>query len=343
MDEYLEGIRAEWRKRHADTAFELETLYFGGGTPSKLGAEGVTRLMALVSENATLRTDAEVTLEANPEDVSPVAARAWRRAGINRVSLGVQSFDDHLLAWMHRTHTAKQATDAIRALHDAGIANVSIDIIFGTPHHVPRNWASELDLALDMDVSHVSVYGLTVEPHTPLGRWVARADVTEAPEESFEDEFLAADAALTAAGFDHYEVSNYGKSGLHSRHNWSYWRRAPYGGLGPSAHEFDGTHRRWNVAPYAGWLERTVRGESTRHGEEVLDDAAVQSEELYLSLRTSAGVLITSEEREDIGAWVEAGWGTISDDGRLRLTPRGWLRLDALANHLTLLRSRSYI
>lgn len=343
MDEYLNAIRDEWRNRHASSAFDLETLYFGGGTPSKLGAEGIARLMALVREHATIRSDAEVTLEANPEDVSPVTARAWRAAGINRVSLGVQSFDDRLLAWMHRTHSAEQGRGAIKVLHDAGIANVSIDMIFGAPHHVPRSWGRELDQVLDMGVAHVSVYGLTIEPHTPLGRWVARADVTEAPEEFFEDEFLRAHDALTPAGFDHYEVSNYGKPGRHSRHNWSYWRRASYGGIGPSAHEFDGIRRRWNVGPYAGWLTRASRGESTTQGEELLDEAAAQSEELYLALRTIAGAPISDEEQGDIVAWLEAGWGTVADDGRLRLTPRGWLRLDALATHLTLLRSRSYI
>src|SRR5205085_6449872 len=162
----------------------------------------------------------------------------------------------------------------------------------------------------------------------------------EAPEEMFEKEFLVADASLTAAGFQHYEVSSYGKAGRRSRHKWPYWRRDVYGGLGPSAHEFDESARRWNVAPYAAWASRLARRESTEAGSEVLDANDVESENVYLSLRTTDGVPVTDNERPDVARWIEAGWASF-DDSRLRLTPSGWLRLDALANHLTLLRSRS--
>lgn len=341
--EFLTALEREWMLRHSQSDFTLETLYFGGGTPSKLGGEGVARLMELVRKRASLLPGAEVTLEANPEDVTRESARAWAASGINRVSLGIQSLDAKTLVWMHRSHSVEDATSAVHALHDAGIPNVSIDLIFGTPSDLPRDWEAELSSALKLDVEHLSIYGLTVEPHTPLGRWVARADVSEAPEETFEEDFLLAHDLLLAHGFEHYEVSNYGKPGFHSRHNWSYWQRAPYGGLGPSAHEFDGSQRRWNVAPYSSWVARTSSGDSSIAGEESLDAAAAQSEELYLSLRTSAGIRISDDERAELVRWIEAGWAKASDDGHLHLSPGGWLRLDALANHLTLLRSRSYI
>lgn len=336
--EYLRGIEAEW-SRHSDSSLDLRTLYLGGGTPSKLGGAGVARLVDLVRSRTRLREDAEVTLEANPEDVTADALRQWRDAGVNRLSLGVQSFQDPVLAWMHRTHDAATARRAIAETRDAGIANVSIDLIFAMPRTVPRDWIRDLDAAVALDVPHISVYGLTVEPHTPLGKWVSGGSVTEAPEDGFAAEFMAAHAALTAAGYVHYEVSNYSKPGLHSRHNWAYWDRAAYVGLGPSAHEFDGFVRRWNVRHYADWMSRALGGSDTTEGEELLDADAVDAERVYLGLRTERGVDLAVTEQERIASWIESGWADINN-AKLRLTAAGWLRLDALAADLTLVRSR---
>lgn len=338
--EFADAIEREWRSRHGESRFSLDTLYFGGGTPSKLAGEGVARLMEVVARHASLETDAEITLEANPEDVNAASARAWRDAGINRVSLGVQSFDDATLGWMHRTHDAGDARRAIDILRGAGILDISIDLIFAVPAHLGRSWNADLDAALALELPHLSVYGLTIEPHTPLGRWVAREDVAEAPEDAFEREFLQAHAALTRAGYDHYEVSNYGKPAHHSRHNWAYWRRVPYGGLGPSAHEFDGSRRRWNAAPYADWLSRVFRGEDPEAGSEALAPEQARSEQVYLGLRTQTGLELSDAEAERVSRWVDAGWATLDRRTLVRLTSLGWLRLDALANDLTLLRSR---
>jgi len=343
VDEYLGALGREWDARHPSSEFALDTLYFGGGTPSKLGGDGVARLVDIVRERATIHGQAEVTLEANPEDVTRDAVRAWRAAGVNRVSLGVQSFNDAVLTWMHRTHDADAARSAIDTLLEGDVPNVSVDLIFGVPRELPRRWGDDLAETLRFGVQHVSVYGLTVEEHTPLGRWVARKDIAEAPEEAFESEFLGAHAALEAAGFEHYEVSNYGLRGRHSRHNWAYWERKPYGGMGPAAHEFDGETRHWNVGPYAEWVDRVVLGKSPSGGAEQLTPEAEQSESVYLSLRTNRGVAITTEERSDVEPWLNAGWATVDESSILRLTASGWLRLDALSNHLTLLRSRSYI
>ena len=341
VDEYLRALEREWTSRHADSDFDLETLYFGGGTPSKLGGEGVARLMELVRRRARIKPGAEITLETNPEDVTPDAARAWRAAGINRVSLGVQSFDDATLAWMHRTHDAKAALRSVEVLRDVGLRNISIDLIFATPEDVARDWRRDLDTALSLELPHISVYGLTVEPHTPLGRWVARSDVSEATEDVFERDFLEADSRLRSAGFDHYEVSNYGQPGHHSRHNWAYWRRAPYAGVGPSAHEFDGAERRWNVSAYGEWVARLGQNGDPMAGSELLDEEQVRAEQVYLGLRTSTGLALNEEDHEQMSRFVQAGWAVLSDDGpRLVLTTPGLLRLDSIAGALTLLRSR---
>ncbi|MEX2151914.1 MAG: radical SAM family heme chaperone HemW [Gemmatimonadaceae bacterium] len=340
VDEYLQALEREWTARHRESEFVLSTVYLGGGTPSKLGGDGVARLLDLVRRKAKLQSDAEITIEANPEDVSPDSVQAWRNAGVNRVSLGVQSFDDAVLAWMHRTHEARTAHTAVQVLRETGLDNLSIDLIFATPPAVSRSWQRDIDSALRLELPHLSLYGLTVEEHTPLGRWVARKDLAEAPEEAFEREYLFAHQRLISAGFEHYEVSNYGRPGRHSRHNWAYWDRRPYGGIGPSAHEFDGRVRRWNTAPYADWVTRASRREDPAQGSEELAGAQALAEQVYLSLRTSQGVTLSEAERAHAAPWIDAGWATMDDVGHLRLTGAGWLRLDSLAGALTLLRSR---
>ncbi|MGH7679171.1 MAG: radical SAM family heme chaperone HemW, partial [Gemmatimonadaceae bacterium] len=338
--EYVDAISTEFEARHAESEFDLATVYFGGGTPSKLGADGVARVMDVVRRRAPIRADAEVTLEANPEDVSRDSARAWRKAGINRVSLGVQSFNDSVLRWMHRTHDAEGARSAVHVLREVGLANISIDLIFATPSSVPRSWGNDVDEALSLALPHLSVYGLTVEPHTPLGRWVARNDAAEAPEEVFEREYLWADSALTSAGFEHYEVSNYGRPTQHSRHNWAYWKRRPYAGLGPSAHEFDGVTRRWNTEAYARWVAQLMRERESICGSELLTSEQALAEQTYLGLRTSAGLPIAPEDVTHVEPWIDAGWAKLQNGSTLRLTASGWLRLDTFASDLTRLRSR---
>jgi oxygen-independent coproporphyrinogen-3 oxidase len=340
VEEYLRAIERELTTRHRDSTFTLRTLYFGGGTPSKLGSQGVANLMDIVRGAAELREDAEVTLEANPEDVSAESVRAWRAAGINRVSLGVQSFDEATLAWMHRTHTADDARNAVQVLREGDIDNLSIDLIFALPERLTRSWQRDLETALEFELPHLSVYGLTVEAQTPLGRWVAREDLSEAPEESFEGEFLEAHKQLRAAGFDHYEVSNYARGNSHSRHNRAYWRRSAYAGLGPSAHEFDGRSRRWNADAYAHWVTLLSAGNDPIAGSEELSEEQAIAEEVYLRLRTSDGLVISADERTRTERWIDAGWATLGSDSTLRLTALGWLRLDHIASDLTMLRSR---
>lgn len=336
--EYLGALRAELALRSQDTEL-LETIYLGGGTPSRLGGAGIVEVLTAVRERASIASGAELSLEANPEDVTAENVRAWRSAGINRVSLGAQTFQDTVLQWMHRVHDGARIGEAVRTLRREGIENVSLDLIFALPEIIERNWRADLEQAIALEPQHVSLYGLTVEQHTPLGRWQQRGEISEAPEERYEREFLLAHTMLSSAGFEHYEVSNFGRSGFHSRHNSMYWRRVPYAAVGPSAHAFDGRRRWWNVAPYAEWVRRLGAAADPTAGDEVLDRESGMAEQVYLGLRTTNGLRLNSGEPEHVARWLEAGWGAVTD-GTLRLTPHGWLRLDALAADLTAFRSR---
>jgi len=241
---------------------------------------------------------------------------------------------------MHRTHDAGAAETAIQVLREGGLSNLSIDLIFALPEFLQRDWRRDLEKAVSLDLPHVSLYGLTVEPHTPLGRWVARRTTDEAPEENFESEFLEADRYMCGAGYEHYEVSNYGKPGRHACHNWAYWERRPYAGLGPSAHEFDGQARRWNTSAYEAWRAALNEGRDPLDGSELLSEEQVEQESMYLGLRTNSGVPIQSTGDSRLARWIDAGFGTLASDSRLRLKSAGWLRLDSIASDLTALRSR---
>ncbi|HXT47784.1 MAG TPA: radical SAM family heme chaperone HemW [Gemmatimonadaceae bacterium] len=338
--DYIGGVRRELElQNRAHEPLTLDTLYLGGGTPSRLGGEGVAALLRTIGDYATWDASAEITIEANPDDVNAEAARAWHAAGVNRVSLGAQSFDQSALEWMRRTHDATQIGHAVGLLREAGIREISIDLIFALPQSVPRSWESDLVQALSLRPDHLSVYGLTVEPHTPLGRWRDRGDVAESPDTNYEQDFLLAHSMLVAAGYEHYEVSNYALPGARARHNSSYWRHVPYAALGPSAHRFDGARRSWNVAPYAEWLRRVSEAVDPTEGSETLTADELESERTYIGLRTTDGLVVTGELEARTSRWRDAGWATIVDH-RLRLTPLGWLRLDSLAVDLTLAGSR---
>jgi len=307
----------------------VESVYFGGGTPSRLEPGAIARILERIAAHRTVAPDAEVTLEANPDDVTREAADAWRAGGVNRVSLGAQSFDPAVLDWMHRTHSAEQIGTAVATLRDAGIAELSLDLIFGLPAALGRDWGTDLEQGLALRPDHLSLYGLTIEDHTPLARWTARGEVAPVDEDRYAAEFLEADAILGRAGYEHYEVSNYSLPGRRARHNSAYWRRAPFIGIGPSAHSGWGANRQWNLREWAAYERAMAAGGSPVAGTERLDQEAVELEELYLGLRTREGVSGDRLPRDTAQAWIEAGWATLSG-GTVRLTPEGWLRLDAL-------------
>jgi oxygen-independent coproporphyrinogen-3 oxidase len=328
--QFVDAIAAEWRGRAGewDTAGSVDTLYFGGGTPSRLVTGSIATIIELVSATVPLARDAEVTLEANPDDVTAERAGAWAACGVNRISLGVQSHDPHVLEWMHRTHRAEQVPGAMEVLRAAGINNISIDLIFALPVTLERDWRNDLERTLGLDPTHVSLYGLTVEPHTPLFRWTERGTAAKPPDERYADEYIEAHERLTLAGFEHYEVSNAGRPACRSRHNSAYWSGADYLGLGPSAHSYHDGGRRWNVREWADYQTRSDAGASIVAGSEVLGDEERRLERCYLGLRTRQGVRLT-DLPPVAQRWCEEGWATVSE-GVVRLTVEGWLRLDAL-------------
>jgi oxygen-independent coproporphyrinogen-3 oxidase len=245
---------------------------------------------------------------------------------------------------MHRVHDSAAAARAVDTARDGGLAAISIDLIFALPASLQRDWAADLDRALAMDPEHVSLYGLTVEPHTPLGRWSARGEIAESPEEQYEEEFLLAHTRLGNAGFEHYEVSNFAKPGKRAVHNSAYWRGVPYFAAGPSAHGFDGNERRWNLSAFAAWEAAIARGEDPIEGAETLTRENRIAEGVYLGLRTVEGLALLPKEQATVASWRNAGWVEFidqADSGRVRCTPLGWMRLDRLAADLTALRSHS--
>jgi oxygen-independent coproporphyrinogen-3 oxidase len=240
---------------------------------------------------------------------------------------------------MHRTHDAAQVERAVEAIRGAGMNDWSLDLIFALPAEVERSWSNDLARAVALKPPHLSCYGLTMEPHTPLVRWRDRGLVHEAEEDRYADEFLEADAVLAGAGYEHYEVSNYARDGAKARHNSAYWSHVPYAGVGPSAHSFDGTIRRWNEREFVAWQSVLAESRDPMAGSEVLNEDAVAIEEVYLGLRTNRGLPVARVGAGQADVWIESGWATLNGD-LVRLTPSGWLRLDALVGALTDLRSR---
>jgi oxygen-independent coproporphyrinogen-3 oxidase len=281
---------------------------------------------------------AELTIEANPEDVDDANVAAWKAAGVNRVSLGIQSFSNPALSWMHRVHDADQASHAL-ALLASQFDRVSADIIFALPRGVKRNLAEDVGILLQSGVGHISLYGLTSEPLTPLARWVTRGEIVEAPEEQYECEFLWIHETLESAGFRHYEVSSFARGDERARHNSAYWSGAAYIGVGPAAHGYDGTLRRWNIANYTDWARAVAESGDPLAGSEELTPGNRVAEEVYLGLRVSDGLPLRAVEVELVEPWVRMGWAWV-EGSRLKLSPLGWLRLDSLAASLTAHRSR---
>ncbi|HEX6938030.1 MAG TPA: radical SAM family heme chaperone HemW [Longimicrobiales bacterium] len=333
---WLDAIGAElagvMEAEGAARPLRIRTLYVGGGTPSLLGAGAMAALRRRLEPYVRLGDDVEWTVEANPESFSVELAVAWREAGVNRVSLGVQTFDERVLRWMGRLHGADGAVRAAEAAAKAGIENWSLDLIFGLPARLGRDWAADVERALALDPAHVSLYGLTAEPATPLGRWVREGRERLADEETYEAEYLFAAERFTAAGFEHYEVSNFARPGRESRHNAAYWSGAAYLGLGPSAHSYLPPVRRWNLRDWAAYRSAVAEGRPPVESREAVTGAALRLERTWLALRTRAGLRRegwSPAQEAMVAGWVDRGWAEWTPGG-VRLTPGGWLLLDRL-------------
>ena len=263
---------------------KIRTVYFGGGTPSLLAPQTLADLFSHAARLFDCTRTEEITAELNPDDVTPEYVEQLRRTPINRLSLGIQSFDEAELRFMGRRHTAAQAENAVKLLQSAGCDNISIDLIFGVRGFGDDVLQRSLDKATSLGVQHISAYHLTIEPDTRFGRLLARGELQQVDEERSEREFLAVHNALTAAGFEHYEVSNYALPGFRSRHNSSYWTGDEYLGIGAGAHSFNGTVRRWceqSAEEYAAGIV---------YGEETLSERDRLNEYLMTSLRRAEGI-----------------------------------------------------
>jgi oxygen-independent coproporphyrinogen III oxidase len=338
---WLDAVAAELTLRQQAgewvAPLRLDTIYVGGGTPSLLGLGALAGLRTVLERFAGWEQDVEWTAEANPESFTPEMARDWAAAGINRVSLGVQTFHEPALRWMGRLHGADGPGRAVAAARAAGIDSISLDLIFGLPERLGRDWDADLRCALSLEPAHVSLYGLTAEHATPLGRWVTEGRERLADEETYAAEYLLAAARLTEAGFCHYEVSNFALPGRESRHNRAYWDHRPYLGLGPGAHSFLPPVRSWNVRDWAEYRQRLERGESVEQSREVLGAEDVALESVWLGLRSDGGLPqagLSTAQLDTVQQWTAAGWAVDSSDQRVRLTREGWLLLDRLAVEL---------
>lgn len=301
---------------HPPGAAPLDSVYFGGGTPSLLHPNQIGRLLEEVSGHFGIRADAEITLEANPGTIDHICLTALHDAGINRISLGIQSFDDHFLECLGRIHTSKQSRQAFRDAREAGFDNVSIDLIHSLPGQSLDQWRSDLQQSLMLDPEHISIYGLTLEEGTPFACTYS-ANSPELPDEDLSaDMFELADEVLSAAGFEHYEIANYARPGRHSRHNSGYWKRDGYLGLGVAAHSFlrEGNGIRFNNPGTLEEYRRAVTaGQLSRINELKLTQDDAMEEYLFLGLRLAAGVNLHDFERE-FGRSVSSVYGSAADD-----------------------------
>ncbi|HEX4374716.1 MAG TPA: radical SAM family heme chaperone HemW, partial [Puia sp.] len=266
----------------------IETIYFGGGTPSLLTKD---ELFSIISElNATFKiaAEAEITLEANPDDITVEKLREWKTLGINRLSIGVQSFFDEDLKWMNRSHDAAQALNSITNAFVEGFNNITTDFIYGTSTLTDINWKKNIDKAIEMNVPHLSCYALTVEAKTALAKMIAQKKIKDVDQSDQSRQFLLLMNWLKQAGYEHYEISNFAKPGYRSRHNSSYWQGKKYLGLGPSAHSYNETSRQWNVSNNALYIESLKKNELSFEKEE-LTRIQKLNEYIMTSLRTKEG------------------------------------------------------
>lgn len=282
----------------------VHTVYFGGGTPSLLGADELDKLMRTIRTRYAVAPDAEITFEANPDDITDQNLALWINQGINRLSIGIQSFYDRDLHYMERIHNAGEAERAVKRAQGAGIENLTIDLIYGTPGLTAAEWEHNLQKAVALGVPHISAYALTVEDGTPLAHRIRKKQKNAPNEDTQADQFLFMSEYLERHGFGHYEVSNFAKPGRESRHNSSYWEGVPYLGIGPSAHSYDGRNRRMNLAHNAKYVDALEKG-LPYFEEEILTDTDRYNEYLLTRLRTRSGLDRQEFEiRYSPGEWV---------------------------------------
>jgi oxygen-independent coproporphyrinogen-3 oxidase len=329
---------------------EFEAIFFGGGTPSLLSPQAIGSILNRLHKNFRISATAEVTLETNPGTVDLEKLREFLHSGINRLSVGIQSFHDEELKFLSRIHSAKEAKDCIRLAKKAGFDNISLDLIFALPNQGLRAWEENLSTAVSLAPQHISAYSLIVEEGTPLARMVKRGEVLPAAEETESEMYCFTMEYLGSNGYEHYEVSNYAKLGYRCKHNSVYWNHDSYLGFGPSAHSFwwksplSKPTRWWNVASVGRYCEMLLRGESAAEGEERLESSDLLMEEIFLGLRSGGidihklqceyGINLFERYPQKLDRFVQENLLTI-DRETVRLTPKGFLLCDGIALELS--------
>jgi len=297
-DRYVSALcrELELRKSYLDKE-PVETIYFGGGTPSQLSKENFEKIFETIEREYNLEQCSEITLEANPDDLTPEYIKMLESLPFNRISIGIQTFNEQTLRLLKRRHTAEQAISAVKECRMAGFQNISIDLMYGLPGETPESWEADLEQAVDLNVEHISAYHLIYEEGTPLYEMLQKHKVEEVDEESSVDFFALMIDRLTKAGFQHYEISNFCKPDKHSQHNSSYWTGKKYLGCGPSAHSFNGSTRQWNVSSLDKYIAGIEKGIPDFEIEE-LNVTTRYNDFVITSLRTMWGLSLNRLEEE---------------------------------------------
>ena len=308
----------------------INSIYFGGGTPSLLLRQELRALMEKTRSSFTIQPDAEISFEVNPDDMNEATVPFWRQQGINRLSIGVQSFRDEDLVWMNRAHVADQAIHALKLAADAGFTNYSIDLIYGVPGLSDDAWKENLEKAIRFGIPHISAYALTVEPKTALDAMINKGKKQAVDTEQQARQFIILMEMLEQAGYEHYEISNFALPGMRSRHNSSYWQGIPYFGFGPSAHSFDGLSRYWNKSDNIAYIASLQSG-IIPFEKEVLTPRQRLNEYIMTSLRTMEGIDLSH---------VKTGWGNEDTERIIKSSEKYLSRgmLQPILQHLVLTR-----
>lgn len=343
-DQMLTALSQEITLRKNYLAGEqIETIYLGGGTPSLLSADEIQVLIGGITDLFEVSPTAEITLEANPDDLNPQKIRELRQTLINRFSIGVQSFFEEDLKWMNRAHTAGEAQNSIKRVQDAGFENITADLIYGYPLLSKPKWEHNIQQLIELHIPHISSYSMTVEPATALSAFIKKGDQKPMDEGQSAAQFYILMEQLTEAGFEHYEISNFSKPGLHSKHNSNYWEGVSYLGIGPSAHSFNGESRQWNISNNSNYIDQ-IGLKKIPAEIEILSTENRINEYIMTSLRTSKGMNLnrinerfgsdySNEVRDSLEPFIDKNWITIKDQIVI-LTTDGKLFADYIASEL---------
>lgn len=340
---YINAVCREMELRKNYIREPFSTIYLGGGTPSLLDEAELTKLFLYINNVYDVDRNAEITMECNPDDITPEFTNMLSRLSINRVSMGAQTFADSRLRLLHRRHNSDEVKHAVKLLREAGIKNISIDLMFGFPDESLSQWKEDISAALALNVEHISAYSLMYEEDTPLWKMLDTGKVKEIDEELSLTMFKELVCQLTDAGYEHYEISNFARPGYRSRHNSSYWHQVPYIGLGAAAHSFDLNSRQWNVADLKLYIEEINNGIIPMEREE-LDNDTTFNDIITTALRTSDGIDLNAMETRlgkryrntlisAAGKHIEQGLLEIRHD-RLRLTAEGIFISDMVMSDL---------